>query len=91
MNGICEQRCMHSDTALCLPANDEMRHGDQEGSKRHQNTPDCYDLGSVELGTKITHKRNYQQIPYRVKMIRKEDGEESEAPNMRCTAQNHKS
>lgn len=56
---------------LCLPADDEVRHGDQKGPKRHQQTPDCYDLGSVELGTEIAHKGDHQQIPCRVKMIRK--------------------
>lgn len=78
-------QCMHTDTTLCLPANDEMRHGDQEGPKRHQDTSDCYDLGSVELGTKIAHKGNNQQVPYMVEMIRKGDGDESEALNMRST------
>lgn len=62
---------------LCLPANDEMRHGDQEGPKRHQDTSDCYDLGSVEFGTKIAHKGNNQQIPFMVEMIRKGDAYES--------------
>lgn len=67
----------------CLPANDEVRHGDQEGSKRHQDTSNCYDLGSVEFGTKIAHKGNHQQIPYRVEMIRRGDADESKALNMR--------
>lgn len=76
MGGICSPKCMHTDVTLCLPANDEMRHGDQKGPKRHQQAPDCYDLGSVKFGTKIAHKGNHQQIPYRVKMIRRGDGDD---------------
>lgn len=53
-----------------------MWHGDQEGPKRHQDTSYCYDLGSVEFGTKIAHKGNHQQIPYRVQMIRRGDRDE---------------
>lgn len=67
---------------LCLPADDEVRHGHQKGPKRHQQTADRYDLGSVEFGTKITHKGNHQQIPYRVRMIREGDGDDREAENM---------
>lgn len=48
-----------------LPANDEMRHGNQKGPERHQYTPDCYDLGSVEPGAKVAHKCNHQEIPFR--------------------------
>lgn len=54
---------MHTDVTLCLPADDEVRRGDQEGPKRHQQTPDCYDLGSVEFGAEIAHKGDHQQIP----------------------------
>lgn len=63
--------CLYTDMKLSLPADDEMWHGNQEGPKRHQNTSDCYDLGSVEFGTKIAHKGNHQQIPYQVEMIRR--------------------
>lgn len=51
--------CMHTDVTLCVPADDEVRHGDQEGPKRHQQTPDCYDLGSVEFGAEIAHKGDH--------------------------------
>lgn len=53
---------MNTDITFCLPANDEMRHCGQEGPERHQDTSNCYDLGSVKLGTKITHKGNHQQV-----------------------------
>ena len=69
--------CMHTDLTFILPANEEMGHGDQEGPKGHQHTTNCYDLGPVEFGTKITHKGNDQQIPYKVEMISKEDRGES--------------
>lgn len=52
-----------------LPADDEVRHGDQKGPERHQQAAERYDLGSVEFGTKITHKGNHQQISYRVRTI----------------------
>lgn len=42
-----------------------MRHGNQKGPERHQYAADCYDLGSVQSGAKVAHKRNHQQIPYR--------------------------
>lgn len=64
--------CIQTRT-LCLPADDEMRHGHQEGPKRHQHTSDRYDLGSVEFGTKVAHKCNHQQIPFRMEMIRRGD------------------
>lgn len=73
---------------FCLPANDKMRHGHQEGSKRHQDTSNRYDLGSVELRTKIAHKGNHQQIPYRVIMIRRGDGEDTKAPSVRPPVDN---
>lgn len=68
---------------FCIPANDEMRHGDQEGPERHQDTANCYDLGSVKLGTKITHKGYHQQVSYRIKMIRRGHGNDSKALDMR--------
>lgn len=55
-----------------LPANEEMRHGDQKGSERHQHASDCYDLGSVQSGAEVAHKRNHQQIPY--SDVRKREG-----------------
>ena len=53
----------NTDMTVFLPANDEVRHRDQEGPERHQDATDCYDLGSVEFGAEIAHKRNHQQIP----------------------------
>lgn len=78
------QLCVKSETELqvselrlftahfSLPANEEMRHGDQKGPKRHQYASHCYDLGSVKSGAKVAHKRNHQQIPYRD--VRKREG-----------------
>lgn len=52
-----------------LPADDEVGRGHQKGPERHQQAAERYDLGSVEFGTKITHKGNHQQISYRVRTI----------------------
>lgn len=57
---------MHSENDG-LPADDEVRHGNQKGPERHQQAAERYNLGSVEFGTKITHIGNHQQIPYRVR------------------------
>lgn len=65
-----------------LPADDEMRHGDQKGPERHQYTPDRYDLGSVEPGAKVAHKCNHQQIPFRdVRKRETNDKKRHQTPN----------
>ena len=46
----------------CLPSNNEVWQCNEESPHRHEKTSNCYDPRSVQLGPKVTDKRNHQQI-----------------------------